>query len=106
MFRASSKPALVAGIILGFGVWTTVHSATDSAAIEAGNLRIEFDRQMHSRVIARFGGRDIVMGPFAASETITLDGAELTDFTLISVKEDSTGGGKQTTLTGTAGPLL
>src|SRR5438477_12771384 len=87
-----------------------MHSATESAAIEAGNLRLEFDRQMHSRVIARLGGKDIVMGPFNPSETISVAGAELADFALAGVKQervnDSTGAGKQTTLTGTAGPLV
>ena len=68
------------GIILGFGILPYLQSATDSAAVEGGNLRLEFDRNMHSRVIARFGGKDIAMGPFAPSETLIVDGSELKDF--------------------------
>src|SRR4051794_5338918 len=86
-----------------------MRSAADSGAVEAGNLRIEFDAKMHSRVIARFEHRDIVMGPFSPSETLSVGGADLSDFALATVKrqpvKDSFGAGKQTTLTGTAGAV-
>jgi alpha-galactosidase len=86
-----------------------MYAATDSAKIETRNLRLEFDKKMHSRIVARFDGKEIVMGPFAPSETITVDGTELADFTLTAVKQqavnDSLGTGKQTTLTGTSGAL-
>jgi alpha-galactosidase len=102
-----SKLAWAGGILLGVGAWSYLRSATDSAVIEAANLRIEFDGKMHSRVIARFDRKNIVMGPFAASETLNTEGAELTDFTLAGVKQesvsDSLGAGKRTTLIGTAG---
>ncbi len=104
-----SKLAPVIGIVLGFGVLVSLHSAPDSTAVEGGNLRLEFDRNMHSRVIARFDGKDIVMGPFSASETVTVDGSELKDFAFISEGyarvNDSFGPGKQTTLIGAAGPV-
>jgi alpha-galactosidase len=104
-----SKLAPVIGIILGFGILVSLHSAPDSTPVEGGNLRLEFDRNMHSRVIARFDGKDIVMGPFSASETITVDGSELKDFAFISEGyarvNDSFGPGKQTTLIGAAGPV-
>jgi alpha-galactosidase len=107
--RSSLKLAWVGGIILSAGALTLVRSAVDSAAVEAGNIRLEFDGKMHSRVIARFDRKDIVMGPFAASETLSVDGTDLTDFALAGVKQasvkDSLGAGKQTTLTGIAGQV-
>ncbi len=84
-----------------------LQAAADSATIQARNLRLEFDNKMHSRVVARFDGKEIVLGPFRASETVTVNGAELADFALSGVQEakvnDSLGAGKQTTLTGTSG---
>jgi hypothetical protein len=46
---------LVAGQLSGRSDQTTARPAA-SAHIESGNLRIEFDKNMRSRVIARFGG--------------------------------------------------
>jgi alpha-galactosidase len=62
---------------------------------------------MHSRVIARFDHKEIAIGPYSPSETLTIGGNELTDFTLASVKQelvnDALGPGKATTLMGNAG---
>lgn len=83
--------------------------AADSATVEGKNIRLDFNDRMHSRVVARFEGKEIVLGPFAASETIAIDGKELSDFSLTSVKQrdmhDSLGAGKQTMLTGNAGAV-
>ena len=99
--------ASVVGLMLATGSGTYIHSAVDSAAVEAGNLRLEFNGKMHSRAIARFNGKDIAMGPFAPSETVSIDGTELTDFTLAGVEQrdvrDEFGPGKETTLSGSNG---
>ena len=50
--------------------------------VESQNLVVEFDRRLHSRLIARFGGTETVLGPFTASETIRVNGRELRDFGL------------------------
>jgi len=77
--------------------------------IESSSLRIEFDQNMHSRVIARFGEKDIPLGVFSASET--LKGAERSwyDFALSSQTRervtDAYGAGEKLTLTGTSGVL-
>jgi alpha-galactosidase len=106
--KFSLKAVAVGGIILLIGVWACQHSAT-SPVVEGGNLKLEFDKQMRSHVIARFEGSDIVMGPFSASETVTVDGTELTDFALDNVKQapvsDALGAGRQTTLVGTSGAV-
>ncbi len=108
------KPLLLHGgaafgtVILASWSWTSLRAA-DQAKVEGKNIRVEFDNKMHSRVIARFDGKETVLGPFTASETITVDGTEVTDFALGGSKtgnvKDMIGAGHQTTLTGTAGPV-
>jgi len=77
--------------------------------IQSPSLRIEFDQNMHSRVIARFGETDIPLGAFSASET--LKGAERSwyDFALSSQTRervtDAYGAGEKLTVTGTSGVL-
>ena len=91
--------------------WAAARSDQTAARVfvESPILRIEFDKQMRSRVIARFEGKEIALGPFTASETVSIDGAEVADFTLTGHKSqnvrETLGAGKQTTLTGTAGTL-
>src|SRR5947199_10571257 len=54
------------------------------AQIQTANLRIEFDKNMRSRVIARFGGKDIPMGGFCASETVKGNERSWDDFAMVS----------------------
>src|SRR3954463_16796622 len=39
--------------------------------IQGGNIRIEFDNHLRSRVVACFNKKETVLGPFTASETAT-----------------------------------
>src|SRR3954454_13361703 len=80
-----------------------------SAQIQSPSLRIEFDKNMRSRVVARFGSKDVPLGAFSASETVK--GAERSwyDFALDSQTHerltDTYGSGEKVTLTGTSGIL-
>lgn len=107
--KSPSRLAWIGATIVGLGAWSYIHSAPGWAVIEAGNIRIEFDRTMHSRVIARFDHKDIAIGPYSPSETLTTGETELTGFTLASVKQepvnDELGPGKATTLIGNAGKV-
>jgi len=77
--------------------------ATGGPQIQGGNLRIEFDKRLRSRVVARFNKKETVMGPFVASETLTSDQAQ-TDVLLTSQKQgrtkDTFGAGTQLTIEG------
>src|ERR1017187_91356 len=44
---------------------------SDNPQIQSANLRIEFDRNLRSRVVARFDNKDTTMGPFTVSESLT-----------------------------------
>jgi alpha-galactosidase len=77
--------------------------------IQGGNIRIEFDHHLRSRVVARFDKKETVLGPFTASETLTTGGKHWTEFLLTSQKHDRTkdtfGEGERLTLEGKAGTL-
>ena len=67
--------AIRAWIILSFAFAScSLAAAADSGKpqIQGGNLRIEFDKSLGSRVVARFNHKETVLGPFAASETLTV----------------------------------
>jgi hypothetical protein len=81
-------------------VLTTVFASCSLAAaadipagkpqIQGGNLRIEFDNRLRSRVVARFDMKETVMGPFTASETVTTADKPWTGFLLTSQKHGRT----------------
>jgi alpha-galactosidase len=86
-----------------------VDSPADRPQIQAGNLRVEFDSHLRSRVVARFDNTETVLGPFTASETLTTAGKVWSEFFLLSQKQervkDSFGEGKRLTVEGKAGTL-
>ncbi len=87
---------------------TAMHSVS-AAHIESSSLRIEFDRNMRSRVIARFNGNEVPIGAFTASETVKGSERSWYNFALASQTHeriaDSYGGGEKLSLTGIAGGL-
>ena len=100
-------------------VLTTVFAACSFAAapdipsgnprIQGGNLRIEFDNHLRSRVVACFDKQETGMGPFSASETLTTSDKHWTEFLLTSQKRERTkdafGEGQRLTVEGKAGTL-
>jgi hypothetical protein len=79
------------------------------AQIQSPSLRIEFDKNMRSRVIARFGKKDVPLGAFSASETLKGTERSWYDFALNSQTHervtDAYGAGEKLTLTGMSGVL-
>ncbi|HEX5411579.1 MAG TPA: glycoside hydrolase family 36 protein [Terriglobia bacterium] len=84
-------------------------SRSRTARVDGKDIRIEFNNNLESRVVAKFGGKDIALGDFAPSETVTVAGNEIRDFALQNVKrgriKDDLGAGQRVTLTGTAPSL-
>ena len=82
---------------------------TPSAQIQSPSLRIEFDKNMHSRVVARFADKDISLGAFSDSETVKGSERSWYDFALSSQTHervtDAYGAGEKLTLSGTSGVL-
>src|ERR1700677_2655067 len=63
---------------------------TAAPQIQGGNLRVEFDNRLRSRVVARFDKTETVLGPFTASETVTTAGKLWIGFFLTSQKHTRT----------------
>ena len=87
----------------------TAAPAAVKAEIAGKNLRVEFDRMLRSRVVARFDNRETRLGPFAASESVTTTGKMVKQFTFSSQKServnDSIGAGQKLTVVGKTGDL-
>jgi len=79
-------------------------------SIQSGNLRIEFDSSLRSRVVARFDKKETVLGPFTASETVTTAEKLWAGFLLTSQKhgrtKDRFGEGEHLTVEGKSGALI
>jgi len=103
------KPATRLACVLGILLPWTALAAPAVVRVEGPNIRLEFNSSLHSRVLARFDGKEIALGEFGPSESITIGGAEMADFALNSRKQqnvrDTLGSGRQISLTGTSGSL-
>jgi len=79
------------------------------AQIQSPGLRVEFDENMRSRVVARFGEKEIPLGAFSASETVMGTERSWNDFVLSSQAHervaDAYGAGEKLTLSGKTGIL-
>jgi len=79
------------------------------ARIDGKAIRLEFNSQLHSRVVANFDGKEIPIGDFSPSETVVVDGATVSDFQYVKETSEAAGdsGGKDKsfTLTGRNGPM-
>ena len=82
---------------------------TGRPQIQGGNLRIEFDDHLRSRVVARFDKTETILGPFTATETVTNADKLRAEFLLTSQKHERTkdafGEGERLTVEGQAGEL-
>src|SRR6266567_188873 len=94
-----------------FAFWSPAAAGGDPGKpqIQGGNLRIEFDNRLRSRVVARFDKTETVMGPFTASETVTTADGFRNGFLLTSQKHERTkdifGEGERLTVEGKTGEL-
>jgi alpha-galactosidase len=88
---------------------TSAYKPSTDLQIQSPVLRIEFDRHLHSRVIALFGPRPKLLTPFSASETVTSVDRTCSDFALSASRReqvsDTFGAGERLTLTGKCGDL-
>ncbi len=77
--------------------------------IQSANLRVEFDRSLRSRVIARFDGKETVTGPLVSSESVMEGDKKVSVFLLTSQTrgpvKDAFGAGERLTVTGKSGTL-
>jgi alpha-galactosidase len=102
-------PCIVLVTVLPF-LATTASDRSSKAQIQSGDLRVEFDGYLGSRIVARFGGRETAMGPFTASEFVSGPEKTWTTFSLTSQHQehakDAVGEGTRLTVEGKAGALI
>jgi alpha-galactosidase len=80
--------------------------AQEAVRVEGKNIRIEFDRAMHSRVVAKFGDGEHVIGDFTPSQAIQVSGIDVKDFAIQLTTSTPIGPvGQVTNITGTAPSL-
>lgn len=73
--------------------------------VRAGDLSIEFDDRLHSRVVSSLGGSPMALGDFRPSEYVQTDSGEvISEFGFVRASEDAIetelGAGRQTEITG------
>jgi alpha-galactosidase len=109
MIAIRSWVALAAAALSFSPVATAADTPSGKASIQSGNLRVEFDNSLRSRVVARFDKKETVLGPFTASETVMTADKPLTGFLLTSQKHERTkdrfGDGEQLIVEGKSGAL-
>src|SRR5258708_5732236 len=108
-FKFWAAPGALA-IMLSSGLGTGVAAPPKgNPQIQGANLRIEFDHNLRSRVVARFDNKETTMGPFTASESVTAADKTWTEFPLTSQKHervsDAYGKGERLTVTGKSATL-
>jgi len=98
-----------ATVVAAWSLAIAADVATGKPQLKGGNVRIEFDNRLHSRVVACFDKKETVLGPFSASESVTTSDKAWTDFLLTSQKhervKDNFGEGERLTVEGKAGAL-
>ena len=74
------------------------------AALSAGQVRVELDAHLRTRIVAILGSEEIVVGPFTASESVSAGATEIDDFAFEGRSEerieDRLGAGRRLTVTG------
>ena len=94
----------IAGLLAAVAVAAAPASGQTVAAISAGQVRVELDARLHSRIVAMLGPEPIGLGPFVASETVSAGAAQIEDFAFESRREerldDRLGPGRRLTVTG------
>jgi alpha-galactosidase len=78
--------------------------APTAGTISAGQVRVEFDARLRTRIVAMLGDGEVILGPFTASESVSAGPAEIGDFAFQGQSEerieDRLGPGRRLTVTG------
>lgn len=102
------RPTAVAAAFLAL-VSSAVYAQEKVARVEGRLIEIRLNERMHTQVIARFDGRDTVLGGFQPSEYLSLASGDVKDFVLRGTDSetvhDRIGAGVRHTLTGEAASL-
>jgi alpha-galactosidase len=91
-------------LILSLPLLLLFSSCEKEVKIDGENITVEFNQLLHSRVIAKFNGKIIILSNFMPSEWVTVSGAAVADFPFKAEESapftDQIGEGIQYTITG------
>jgi len=80
--------------------------AREVVRLQGGELRVDFDDRLWTRIVATAGDRETPLGPFRASERVSAGGREVADFAHlrhdVQPIEDALGRGRRLTIVGRA----
>jgi len=97
-------PAMLLPTVIILVAAACTSPATAPLQVEGEQIRIEFNEQLHSRIVAKQDQLEIVLGEFTPSEALRIGDELLTDFTFDRRAEqqvhDAVGHGRRVTLTG------
>jgi len=103
------RPRFVAAASLCVGLSSAAllpGEGPDALSLQGREIRVEFDKQLRSRVVALVGGRETPLGPFAPSESVVAGGKPVEEFSYTGeVREavkDAFGAGRRLRITGEA----
>ncbi|HEX6545209.1 MAG TPA: glycoside hydrolase family 36 protein [Bryobacteraceae bacterium] len=101
-------PQIRTSIISVFALFAVPAFSAHGLLVKGKNIQIEFNQEMHSRLIAVFG-KERVIGGFTPSESIVISGKKIDSFVFQGQRHetihDKLGAGVRTTITGTAPSL-
>jgi alpha-galactosidase len=101
-------PQIRTSIISVFALFAVPAISAHGLLVKGKNIQIEFNQEMHSRLIAVFG-KERVIGGFTPSESIVISGKKIDSFVFQGQRHetihDKLGAGVRTTITGTAPSL-
>jgi alpha-galactosidase len=79
----SARPLFIAACLclaLSANAATRGDREVHERSLRGGEIRIDFDDHLRSRVVALLGGIELPLGPFSASESVVVGGAVIEDF--------------------------
>jgi alpha-galactosidase len=107
--RAYRFQRILAIATAGLIISSCLENAARGIFADGGSIRVEFDRNLHSRVFSKFGGKWAPIGEFSPSETLTTVDSTLENFPFIGRTSmsfsDSIGKGRRIVLHGQSGSV-
>jgi alpha-galactosidase len=71
------------GLLLGLSMFLYSCADTDIMTVDGDFIRIELNDKLHSRVVAKHDGDEIILGTYFPSEYIRVDNTDIKDFSFI-----------------------
>jgi alpha-galactosidase len=110
MYRTLLIPGLLLALLAGcMPAPAADETVSVAAAADGSEIRVDFNDRLHSRVVSLIGGNELILGRFAPSEYLTIQGSRVEDFAFDSHEteriQDDVGPATRHSVTGVADAL-